>query len=404
MIQVKPENKDLLSEKIGEESLELQFDDEKLVEQLFLMTEILSQKCSWGRNIRIVNKSDEREKIKALIGNESDFEPDFKFKTSSHDPKLLFESIEQCRSASERIGPENIKDTGFKVIKVSDVKKFFAELFDELELYIKLAHHIEDENKWQTYSEKIWSKPSKKEFKESLDALEDLQPEEEEKDLGPEKLAEMFEEELEKLGVEYTVEIRNVGGCHNIPEEETVVVARGSDGKRMYSKKEAKLLTKHEIFHVVRGINGRKFSDKFGFLGVHTPFYDKTEEGGAVLRERETGTNYEAKDFDYHLRRVAAYRLAETDNFRRDFQDILEELIDLGGSFDRSFYLLTRNREALRHHIYLSGMNEWTEEEREKLLIGKVNPKWAEKFWKEADQNPEFNKPFIGPKKLFGRE
>jgi len=277
------------------------------------------------------------------------------------------------------------------------LQEFFKESFRELKLYVELADNVEDREAWKEVSERIWPMISKEEYQDSLEAIQGLEDKEKEKVLDAEDLKEMFEEEIERLGFGYSVEVRDVSGCFNAPEERTVVVAKGTESERFYSREEAEMLTKHEIFHVVRGINGRNISDKFPeVLGVHSPFYDQTEEGGALYRERKTNTNFEAKDFDYHLRLIAAYKLSTGESFH----DVVEDLMDLGGSLDRSFYLVARNREALRHHIYLSGIKGWKENDTEKLLIGKLNPDWAEKFWEEVE-NGSFNRPEIGAEALF---
>jgi len=41
--------------------------------------------------------------------------------------------------------------------------------------------------------------------------------------------------ELERIGIDYNVEIRDVPGCFNIPEEQTVVIARGKKKERFFS-------------------------------------------------------------------------------------------------------------------------------------------------------------------------
>lgn len=287
-----------------------------------------------------------------------------------------------------------MKEAGFKTLSPGEMKNFFRELFRELKLYTELANNIEDRESWKKTSDEIWPMVSEEKYQASIEKIEELENKELDKDLDEEDVKKMFEEEIERLGFEYSVEIRDVGGCFNVPEEKTVVVA----GDRKYSQREAEMLTKHEIFHVVRGINGRNAS-KEGFppvLGIHTPFYDSTEEGGALYRERATDTNYESKDFDYHLRLIAAYKISQGEAFH----DVVEDLIELGGSLERSFYLVARNREALRHHIYLDGMDVWGSDQ-DKLLIGKVNPDWSQKLWKEIEDEGVFRKPEIDSEVLF---
>jgi len=277
-----------------------------------------------------------------------------------------------------------------------DLKKFFRDILEELELYVKLASNIEDEDSWKSYSESIWPMTNQETVEESKKQLLEIKTADLKKNVSPEELKQMFEEELDRISMDYSVEVRETGGCFNIPEEKTVVVAAGEDGERMFSESEAQMLTMHEIFHAIRAYNGFKAGEKTGFpdiIGLHTPFYDRSEEGGALYREEETGTTYPEKEFDYHLRLIAAYKVSETDNFEEEFHEVCRELIDLGATPRRSFELVARNREALRHHIYQAGRTDWKEiENKNMMLIGKLNEEWAEKFQGEIGgmiQEPE---------------
>ncbi len=393
---MKPENHEI-KEKIAFKELNLEFSEENIFEELYEIIEVLTGEANWNTNIHIKNREEQKKAFQEAKGKGEKWDPDFQFEETGKDFKALRSNIEQCIEASENISEENMRDAGFERLEPEDLQKFFRESFEELKLYVELAENVEDFDRWRDISEKIWPMISEEEYQSSLEKIKALENEENEKVLDAEDLREMFEEEIERLGFDYNVEIREVSGCYNSPEERTVVVARGEESERFYSKEEAEMLTKHEIFHVVRGINGRNISDKFPeILGIHSPFYDQTEEGGAVYRERKTRRNYEAKDFDYHLRLIAAYKLSRGEAFH----DIVEDLIDLGASLERSFYLVVRNREALRHHIYLSGIKDWEEGKIEKLLIGKLNSEWAEKFWKEVE-NGSFNKPKIDAEALF---
>ena len=363
------------------------------IEELQEKVKDLVSKTHWAQT-EIVNREQQKQAFLQAHKSGEDWNPDFRFQKpeTSEVKEEVQKGLELARSISEK----DIENAGFKVLDEEDLEEFFAECLRELGLYIDLTGKVDDREAWREVNEEIWPMVSEEKYRESLEKIEGLENRAEEKVLKAEDVKELFEEEIEGLGFEYNVEIRDVDGCHNIPEEKTLVVAKGSSGERLYSEREAKMLAKHEIFHVVRGVNGRNLSDTFSITGVHSPFYDKTEEGGAVLREHETDVNYSSKDFDYHLRLIAAYEISQG----KTLEKIAEKLIDLGASPERSFYLITRNRKALRHHIYLSGLDDWEEKDREKLMIGKLNPKWTEKFWKEVEKG-DFNRPEISAEEVF---
>lgn len=390
-----------------DENTRLRFTSENRIEELTEAVKHLTDKASWIKNISITNKVQERKRFKKTYNSGESYQPDFNYKKAENN-KATRKIIEQVREESEKISENKLEKYGAKEITADELTEFFTSILDELELYLELAENIEDEDSWRKYSEKIWPMIDEETYEKSLQWLKENEREEEhlEKNLTSSDLEEMFKAEVERLGMDYSVEVRNVGGCFNIPEEQTVVVADGSgDEKRKYSKKEAEMLTKHELFHALRAYNGYKAGEESGFppiLGIHTPFYDQTEEGGALYREVQTGTNYQAKDFDYHLRLVAAYKIAKSDNYREDFQDIAKELIDLGGSVERSFYLVARNREALRHHIYLNGVQEWESKDNLwPLLVGKINSEYAEMFRQEVEAGGMLQEPEVGVEKVF---
>ena len=390
----------------GLENPELSFDQDELVEELSEAGKILLDKASWIKNIKIENKVAERERFKEKRKEGEDFRPDFEYREFPHDEEKLLNILDQCVKASQEISEQHLEKFGAEVISAEDMREFFSEIFEELKLFVKLGANIEDEKAWRRYSEKIWPLPEEKTVENSREKVEGLESQEMEKNVSPEELADMFEDELDRLGVEYDVEIRDTGGCYNIPEERTVVVARGDEEKRYYSRPEAEMLTMHELFHAMRALNGFEAGRNSGFpeiLGLHTPFYDQTEEGGAIFREHATGTSFEDKEFDYHLRLIAAVEIAESDDYREEFSEIVEKLIDLGGSVDRSFYLVARNREALRHHIYQTGYyEEWKDrDEKWPLLVGKVNSEWAEKLREEVEADGMFERPLVGEEELF---
>ncbi len=385
---------------------ELEIDNENTIEELTETVKQLTDKASWVKNIEITNKEEERERFKEARRENRDFTPDFNFR-KLEEPGPVLEMIEDAKEATQSIDKAEMYEYGAEEVTAEEMREFFEDIFTELELYTRLSSEIEDQNSWRKYSEDIWPMVDEEAYRKSLEKLQELEreEEEEEKNLDSEDLKQMFEEEIERLEMDYSAEIRQVGGCFNIPEEKKVVVADGNSEKRMYSRQEAEMLTKHELFHALRAHNGYRAGRESGFppiLGIHTPFYDETEEGGALYRERKTGTNYSQKDFDYHLRLVAAYKIAQSDDYRKDFQNIVEELIELGGTVDRSFYLVARNREALRHHIYLNGIKEW--EERDEvwpLLIGKITSEYAEMFRKEVESDGMLEGPDVGPDKVF---
>lgn len=388
------------------EETEIEFNEDELIKQLSEAGKIMIDKASWIKHINIENKVDERERFKDARKNNEDFKPEFEFKDFPYREQKILDILEHCIEASKKITEENLEKYGAKEISASEMRSFFSGLFQEMQLYVKLSANVEDEEAWRTYSKKIWPLPKEETIENSREKASEMKPQELEKTITPEDLAEMFEQELERLDVEYDVEIREVGGCYNIPEDRTVVVSSGDGEKRMYSRPEAEMLTMHEIFHAMRAYNGFRAGRESGFpdiLGIHTPFYDQTEEGGAIFREHATETTFDEKEFDYHLRLVAAVEIANSDDYREDFQEIVEKLIDLGGSVERSFYLVARNREALRHHIYQTGYyEEWKgREEKWPLLIGKINNEWSEKFREEVKADGIVEKPEISEEKLF---
>lgn len=382
----------------AELSDKLVFDNDKPVEQLYNAVNILKDKASWTKNIGITNKKSEFERYQE---NPESFKPDFKFKTFPYNEKTFIELIDLLEGKTQAINQKTVKSYGFKSLEAYELQRFFEEIFEELKLFVKLASDIENKNKWKKHCERLWPMIDKKTYNKSVEKLKDMdRPSPLEKTLDAQELKNMWERELERLDLDYNIEIRDVSGCFNIPEKETVVIARGDEEERLYSETEARMLTMHELFHVLRGYNGRKAGEKIGFppiLGVHTPFYDTIEEGGALYREYETNTIYPEKEFDYHLRLVAAYLTAQD----LEFREIVDRLVELGGTEERSFYLTARNREILRHHIYLQGYYVWDEaDDINKLLLGKLNSRWAKTFWKEVE-NGVLEKPSVSADELF---
>lgn len=385
------------------EKPDIELEKNRILHELTETTRILLDRTQVFKTSGIDNKQEEKERY--LKSCEDSFKPDFRFHEYPYSREKMLDILNQCIEETEKIDNRTLERYGCKTLEADEMQKFFRDIFQELKLNVKLASGIEKEKIWKKYSEKIWKPVEKEEVQRSREKLKKMEQEKLRENIKPEEVAEMFRNEIDRLGAEYTVEVRDVAGCHNIPQEKTVVVARGENGDRTYSREEARMVTMHEIFHAMRAYNGFKAGEKSGFpeiIGLHTPFYDRAEEGGAVYREHRTGTSYRNKKFDYHLRMVAVGEIAESDSFREDFTSIAEKLVDLGATRERAFELLTRNREGLRHHIYLGGYHDWKKiEDKEKMLVGKVNEEWAEKFWKEAEADGMIQKPEIGSEKLF---
>lgn len=375
--------------------------DEKILHDLTNAVRLILDRSSWVKHASIENMAEERERFREAREKGKDFEPSFRFKQFQYDETTFYELIDALRNETRKINQQTLEKYGAEKLGKEDFRQLFNGIFDDLETNVRLSANLEDRESWRKYSERKWPMVDEKVVKRSRKRLEEIEVEEQEKNLDSGDVKTMWQEELKRLGIDYNVEIRQTGGCFNIPEDRTVVVADGSEEKRYYSVEEAQMLTMHEIFHVLRAHNGFEAGRESGIppiLGLHTPFYDQAEEGGAIYREFETGTNYPAKEFDYHLRLVAAHLMYRG----LEFQKVVEKLVSLGGSIERSFYLAARNREILRHHIYLGGYSDWKEmdrETREKMLIGKVNREWAEKLWPET--GGMIGKPEVTAEKVF---
>lgn len=382
----------------------VELEQENIVEQLYNAVLVLLKFSSPVKNIRIKNKLEQKQVFLDAYENEEEFEPEFEFQEFPYNEETFVLFIDILTGECEKINRSTLRNYGAEEIGVGEFQEFWEQIFEELKLYVKLAANIENEKKWREISMELWPMASEKVVDEVKQRLEDrFNSSEEEKELEAKHLKDMWINELERLGVDYNVEVRDVAGCFNIPEEQTVVVARGYEEERLYSRKEAEMLTMHELFHVIRGYNGRKACEKSGLppiLGVHTPFYDQTEEGGALYREKATGTDYPEQWKDYHLRFMAAYYLSEG----IEFTEVVEKLIESGAEPGRAFELVARNREVLRHHIYLGGYYRWEdadEETIESLLAGKLNPHYAEIFREEVEADGMVQKPEIGVEELF---
>lgn len=389
----------------SEETENLEIDEERTVEDLSQAVKILKDKVSWTKNVGIKNKQEEKERFLDKRGRNESYRPEFEFKEPPADLELLLEALEQLRDATGLISEDELDSYGAKTVEPEDLQRFFDEIFRQFELFAEMAASIENEKRWKELCGEIWPMPDEKRIEESRRKAAEIEAEDLEKELDAEDVRDMFEAEFERLGVNYDVEIREVSGCFNIPEEQKLIVARGEGEERKFSRKEAEMLTMHETFHSIRAYNGAKAGEESGFpdiLGVHTPFYDQTEEGGAIYREHRTGTSYSVKEKKYHLMRIAAYEVSQTDDYVEEFTDIVETLVECGASPEQAFGLAARNREVLRHHIYRTGYDQWQEmEDADRLLIGKLSQEWTETFWKEVEAGGMLQKPEVTAEQLF---
>lgn len=380
----------------------VEINQESVLDQLFNALEIFTDKASFIKNIKIQNKPEQRKKFLETREEAKKFEPEFEFKEFPYNERTFVMFLDVLIGECEKIGEDVLKERHAKEIDIEEFRAIWQETFEELKLYVKLAANIENRSKWLNLSQKIWPMASEQIVEDTRSRLENgFELEDEEKNLKAEDLKPIWEEELERIGINYQVEIRDVPGCFNIPEEQTAVIAKGEEEERFYSQQQAEMLTMHELFHVVRGYNGRKVCEEADLppiLGVHTPFYDQTEEGGALYREKVTGTAYPGQWKDYHLRFMAAYYLSEGIGF----QEAGEKLIDLGAEPERAFDLLARNREALRHHIYLNGYYKWKDlDEFWPLLLGKIDHELASILKEEVEADGMIEKPTITEEDLF---
>jgi len=363
----------------------IELDKENILQQLFNATEILKHHSSWIKNVGINNKEKEKKRFLKQYSNEKEFKPDFQFKKPFYNEKTFIQVLDELIGECEKIDSHTLDKYNANKITSEEFRRIWREIFKEMKHYVRLASNIEDRKQWKKHCLNIWEMVDNETIRNSEEKLDQLETRNnKDKNLDAKDIAHMWREELHKLGIDYNIEIRDVNGCFNIPEDQTVVVANGKNNKRHYSKTEAEILTKHELFHVARAYNGRKISEKNSLppiLGLHTGFYDKTEEGGAIYREHQTNVITNEKKFDYHLRLMAAYYTYK--DFK--FQKITSKLIEHGATPERSFELAARNREILRHHIYQGGYYEEWEGRGDinKLLIGKVNRSTARILEKE---------------------
>ncbi|MFB6144933.1 MAG: tyrosine/phenylalanine carboxypeptidase domain-containing protein [Candidatus Nanohaloarchaea archaeon] len=390
----------------SDERPELELEKENIVEDLYSAMRALLIHINWIPNARIVNRKEEKKRFLEKRRNGERYEPDFEFKDPEWETSQALTLLTRLEKETERIDEETLEKFGAEYLTVSEFQKLLRDSFREFRLWVNMVNSIEDRETWRELCLKIWPMVSDETIERAKKRLENMDNvEEQEKNVAAEEVAERMEEEIERLDFDWDVEVKDVPGCHNVPEQQKVVVARGSDGERLYSKEEKEMVAIHEIFHAVRAYNGMKVGEKSGlppFLGVHTPFYDMTEEGGALYREKILEVMYPAKEQDYNLRILAAKYMSEN----MEFTEIVEKLISLGSTPERAFILAARNREVLRHHIYMGGFIEtWeNEDDVEYLLLGKVDPEYAKLLEREMREGSMLERPPVGPEKLFSRD
>lgn len=404
--ETKDELEELLNNSEEIESRQIVLESDDILQQLYIASTVLKGKFSWTKNIGIINKGEELNRFRDAWEKDEEYIPDFSFSSFEYSEQkavdLLDELIDECR----KIDKKTLRKYNVKELSVEDLRNLYRGVFEELKLYVRVSANIDDRDVWKRNCLKIWpmNEDAVMKSKNKLEETDFEESMESEKNLEAEDLKVMWENELSRIGVDYNIEIRDVDGCFNIPEEQKAVVAEGSSGERFYSRTEAEILTMHELFHVIRSYNGMKIGEESGFppiLGVHTPFYDSTEEGGAIYREFETGVITEEKEKDYHLRALAAYYTYQD----HKFHDIIDKLVYHGAKPVRAFKLAVRNREILRHHIYIGGYYEdWEKNsERENLIAAKVNREWAERIRDEIEvEDSALEEPPIKMEDLFG--
>ncbi len=378
------------------------FSQEGILEELTNAVRLLLDRSNWVKHVGIVNRHAEKQQFLDSYENGNGYEPDFRFQEPEHDPELLLDIIGSAEEGCGRIDGSTLERYGAEVLTAGDFQSLFRDTLRELSLYVKIARDIEDRERWRQHCLEAWP------LDEDLVARSEERLErgfdtgKEEKSLHAGDLKKMWEQELERIDVEWNVEVRETAGCFNIPEDRTVVVARGDGEERTYSEEEARILTMHELFHVARSYNGLKVGEESGlppFLGLHTPFYDMTEEGGAIYREFATGVITPGQEKDYHLRAVAAHCIY----LDMGFVESVDKLVELGATPRRAFELLARNREVLRHHIYIGGyLRDWKDRSKTwPLLLGKVNREYADMLRKEVEAGGMLERPPVTPEDLF---
>lgn len=357
----------------------------------------------WMENLEMANR--EQIKQKALKEGVKGFQPDYRFKDPFYNEQSFLELIDRLQGLVKGVDDSDLEPFGPKALTAGDIRELLDQNFEELRNDIKICSNAENREIWIENSLQKWPMVSESTFRNSRKKLETWdEKKNDSKQISFGQIEKMWRKDLNNLGMNYEVERRRVKVCHNLPEKKKLVIAEGLEGERKYTLKEAERLTSHEIFHAVRAFNGFEAGSKSGFpeiLGLHTPYYSKTEEGGAVYRERRQGTIYPEKEFDYHLMLVSSYLTSEG----YTFEEVVNELQSLGGTQERSIHLAARSREALRLHIYQGGYYEdWkglSDEEADKLMIGKVNMKWGHNLYREAENNGMLDRPKISAEEVF---
>lgn len=386
----------------------LQFNEDRILWDLYTAVEVLEPKAGFHHNVAITNKDAERERFKDAYEQDAPYEPAWEFAPYEWNTDTFLTVLDVLQDATELITADTMDRYGAERLTAEHVQQLFQGIFTEFADMVRLAAHVAEREQWKQHSAQLWSMVEDDTAAHSRKRLERGFDTGNSKDgdmLHAGDVKSMWEHELERLAVEWNVEVRDVDGCFNALAERTVVVAKGSKEERLYSRREARELTVHELFHVVRAYNGITVGEKSGLppiLGLHTPHYDMTEEGGAIYRERVTDVLSPGKAQDYHLRLLAAYYLAND----VPMTEIVDRLVGYGATVDRAFSLVARNREILRHHIYQGGYYEqWRDQETYwPLLMGKVNPDTAKLLQKEVEADGMLERPPVTEEQLFAEE
>lgn len=361
------------------------------VEALYNGSKALNKYSHWS-NIGISNRKE------CWIDYQNNDEFELEFEIPDYNFSNLRYMLKHLKMVANTLTEREIREYSLEEIGSRELGKIFANIIEEQLLRVELMESVEDRGEWLELCNKIWTPPEKDLVEKAEKNVDELSSEKDGEIVPVEKVKELCVEEIENLGFDWDVEIQEVVGSHNVPEKQKLIISSGRNGERVYTRDEARIIAVHEVFHAARAFNGYRTVEGTGLppvTGFSTGFYDETEEGGAVLREQEADVGKEWKQKDYYLRIIAVRSLI-------DGKTVLEtgkELEKYGATERRGFELAVRNRQILRHQIYLSGQKDW-ENTGEELMTGKVNPDIAEIIWREVEDG-NFNEPQVSHEQIF---